>query len=123
MKTFQFVVAALMAVSSLAFFAPAAIRVQSPRAVRPTGVSPLRMCEPSGTSTLEKVQEVVVEQLGVDKEEVVPQANFIDDLGADSLDTVELIMALEETFETEIPEETATTLVTVKDVVEFIEKH
>ena len=68
-----------------------------------------------------KVQSVIVEQLGVQEDEVTLEANFIDDLGADSLDTVELVMALEEEFETEIPDEEAEKLRTVSHVITFIE--
>ena len=63
-----------------------------------------------------------MEQLGVDADKVVPEASFIDDLGADSLDTVELIMAIEEAFDTEIPEEQATSISTVKDAIDFVSK-
>jgi acyl carrier protein len=72
---------------------------------------------------LEKVKEIVAEQLGVDEEEVVPEASFIDDLGADSLDIVELIMALEEEFDMEIPDEDAEKIVTVGDAVEYIKNN
>ena len=68
----------------------------------------------------EKVKEIVVEQLGVDEEEVSPQASFVDDLGADSLDIVELVMALEEEFDMEIPDEDAEKIVTVGDAVNYI---
>ena len=67
-----------------------------------------------------KVKEIIVEQLGVAETAVVPEASFIDDLGADSLDIVELIMALEEEFEIEIPDSDAEKVVTVNDVVEYI---
>lgn len=70
----------------------------------------------------DKVSELIVEQLGVDAEKVVPEATFIDDLGADSLDTVELIMAIEEEFDCEIPEEEATKITTVGEVISFVEK-
>lgn len=69
-----------------------------------------------------KVKDIIVEQLGVDADKVVPEASFIDDLGADSLDTVELIMAIEEEFDTEIPEEEAASIATVKDAVDFVSK-
>jgi acyl carrier protein len=69
-----------------------------------------------------KVRDIIVEQLGVDADKVVPEASFIDDLGADSLDTVELIMAIEEEFDTEIPEEQAATIATVKDAIDFVSK-
>ena len=70
----------------------------------------------------DKVTEIIVEQLGVDADKVVPEASFIDDLGADSLDTVELIMAIEEEFDTEIPEEEAVSISTVKDAIDFVSK-
>jgi acyl carrier protein len=69
-----------------------------------------------------KIRDIIVEQLGVDADKVVPEASFIDDLGADSLDTVELIMAIEEAFDTEIPEEEATSIATVKDAIDFVSK-
>ncbi len=68
-----------------------------------------------------RVKEIVCEQLGVSDEEVTPQASFIDDLGADSLDIVELVMALEEEYELEISDEDAEKIKTVQDVVTFIE--
>ncbi|MGK7957334.1 MAG: acyl carrier protein [Crocosphaera sp.] len=70
----------------------------------------------------EKVQDIVAEQLEVDKEKVTPEANFANDLGADSLDTVELVMALEEEFDIEIPDEAAEGIATVGTAVEYIEK-
>ncbi len=72
---------------------------------------------------LQKVREIVAEQLGVDVEEVTPEASFIDDLGADSLDTVELVMALEEAFDIEIPDEDAEQIKTVNDAIKYIESH
>lgn len=71
----------------------------------------------------DKVKSIIAEQLGVKIEEVKPEASFIDDLGADSLDTVELIMALEEEFNVEIPDEDAEKIIKVQDAVSFIEKH
>ncbi len=71
----------------------------------------------------EKVKDIIVEQLGVDPEKVTLEASFIDDLGADSLDIVELIMALEEEFDLEIPDEEAEKVTTVGDVVEYIKKN
>ena len=68
----------------------------------------------------EKVQQIVCEQLGVSPEEVKPEASFIDDLGAASLDTVELVMAFEEEFEIEIPDEEAEVIATVKNAVDYI---
>jgi len=79
----------------------------------------------SGTvDVAEKVKKIIVEQLGVEESEVKPDASFIEDLGADSLDTVELIMVLEEAFEIEIPDEDAEKIVHVKDAVQYIsERH
>jgi acyl carrier protein len=74
-------------------------------------------------SVEERVKQIIVEQLGVDEGEVTPTASFVDDLGADSLDTVELIMAFEEAFGIEIPDEDAEKITTVKDAVTYIEKH
>jgi acyl carrier protein len=71
----------------------------------------------------EKVKQIVVEQLGVDEAEVTPTASFVDDLGADSLDQVELVMAFEEAFELEIPDEDAEKIRTVQDAVDYIQKH
>ena len=71
----------------------------------------------------EKVKQIIVEQLGVDESEVTPTASFVDDLGADSLDTVELVMAFEEAFDVEIPDEDAEKIRTVKDAVEYIAKN
>ena len=68
----------------------------------------------------ERVKKIVVEQLGVKEEEVVPAASFVDDLGADSLDTVELVMALEEEFETEIPDEEAEKITTVQQAIDYV---
>lgn len=70
---------------------------------------------------LDKIKEVVVDQLGVDAEQVTLTANFVDDLGADSLDTVELIMAFEEEFDVEIPDTDAEKIKTVQDVINYIE--
>jgi acyl carrier protein len=71
----------------------------------------------------EKVKQIVVEQLGVEEGEVTPSASFVDDLGADSLDQVELVMAFEEAFDVEIPDEDAEKIRTVKDAIEYLEKH
>ncbi len=73
-------------------------------------------------AALEKVTEIIVEQLGVKPEEVTPEASFVDDLGADSLDTVELVMAFEEEFGVEIPDEDAEKIRTVGDAVKYIEE-
>lgn len=71
----------------------------------------------------ERVSKIVVEQLGVKEDEVTSEASFVDDLGADSLDTVELVMALEEEFECEIPDDQAEKITTVKQAVDFINAH
>ena len=71
-------------------------------------------------STLDKVKEVIIDKLGVEEDKIVPEASFVDDLGADSLDTVELIMQLEEEFGIEIPDEDAEKMTTVKSVVDYI---
>ncbi len=70
----------------------------------------------------DKIKRIVVEHLGVDEAKVTPEASFIDDLGAASLDTVELVMAFEEEFSVEIPEDAAEKIATVKDAIEYIEK-
>jgi acyl carrier protein len=70
----------------------------------------------------ERVKKIVIEHLGVDAAKVAESASFIDDLGADSLDTVELVMAFEEEFSVEIPDDAAETILTVGDAVKFIEK-
>ena len=71
----------------------------------------------------ERVKKIVVEHLGVDESKVGDTASFIDDLGADSLDTVELVMAFEEEFGCEIPDDAAEKIVTVKDAIDFISEH
>ena len=71
----------------------------------------------------EKVKKMIVEQLGVNESEVVPEAKFIDDLGADSLDIVELVMALEDEYGIEIPDEDAEKIETVGDAIRYIEEH
>lgn len=71
----------------------------------------------------ERVKKLICEQLGVKEEEVKDEASFVDDLGADSLDTVELVMALEEEFETEIPDEEAENITTVKEAIDYILAH
>ncbi|MCG6943221.1 MAG: acyl carrier protein [Thiohalocapsa sp.] len=75
------------------------------------------------SSVQERVTKIVVEQLGVKEEEVTPESSFVDDLGADSLDTVELVMALEEEFDTEIPDEDAENITTVKQAIDYINEH
>jgi acyl carrier protein len=74
-------------------------------------------------SVAEKVKAIVVEQLGVSADEVKPEASFVEDLGADSLDLTELIMAMEEAFDLEIDDEEAQKILKVKDAIEYIEKH
>jgi acyl carrier protein len=71
----------------------------------------------------EKVKQIISEQLGVEEAEVTPTASFVDDLGADSLDTVELVMALEENFDIEIPDDAAEKIRTVQDAIDYIDKH
>ncbi|MGM0438610.1 MAG: acyl carrier protein [Bacillota bacterium] len=73
--------------------------------------------------TLDRVKSIVVEELAVDEDEVTAEASFIDDLGADSLDVVELIMAFEEEFELEIPDEDAENIATVQDAVDYIKEN
>ncbi|MGB1341448.1 MAG: acyl carrier protein [Pseudomonadales bacterium] len=75
------------------------------------------------STIVERVTKLVCEQLGVKENEVTLEASFVEDLGADSLDTVELVMALEEEFETEIPDEEAEKITTVKEAVDYIEAH
>ncbi|MAI77436.1 MAG: acyl carrier protein [Deltaproteobacteria bacterium] len=70
-----------------------------------------------------RMTDLIVEQLGVAREEVVMKASFVDDLGADSLDIVELVMCIEESFEIEIPDEDAEKIQTIGDAVEYVEKH
>ena len=79
------------------------------------------MAETNGVS--DRVKNIIVEQLGVNPSEVTPQAHFVNDLGADSLDTVELVMALEEEFDTEIPDEEAEKIQTVGQAVDYITAH
>ena len=77
----------------------------------------------SNTNIEERVKKIIVDMLGVKPEDVVPEASFADDLGADSLDTVELVMALEEEFETDIPDEEAEKINTVQAAIDYITKH
>lgn len=70
----------------------------------------------------DRIKKIIVEQLGVEEDDVVPEAKFVEDLGADSLDTVELVMALEEEFEIEIPDEDAEKIQTVSAAIEFIKE-
>lgn len=75
------------------------------------------------TDTEKRVKQIIMEQLGVSEEEVRPEASFVDDLGADSLDLVELVMALEEEFGQEIPDEDAEKIVTVQDAFNYVNDH
>jgi acyl carrier protein len=72
------------------------------------------------TNLEQRISEMIIEQLGATKEEIVPEASFIDDLGADSLDIVELVMAMEETFDIEIPDEDAEKIQTIGDAVAYL---
>jgi acyl carrier protein len=72
---------------------------------------------------LNKIKQIVADQLGIDEDDVVPEASFIDDLGADSLDIVELIMAFEEEFDLEIPDEDAEKIATVKNAIDYIKNN
>ena len=74
------------------------------------------------SDTAEKVKKIVVEHLGVEESKVTPEASFIDDLGADSLDTVELVMPFEEAFGVEIPDDAAEKITTVKDAIDYIDQ-
>ena len=74
-------------------------------------------------ATVEKVKQIIAEQLGVDENEITPSSSFVEDLGADSLDVVELVMQFEEAFDLEIPDEDAEKIKTVKDATEYIEKN
>lgn len=71
----------------------------------------------------ERVKKIVVEHLGVEEAKAVPEASFIDDLGADSLDTVELVMAFEEEFNCEIPDDAAEKIATIQDAISYLEQH
>jgi acyl carrier protein len=79
--------------------------------------------EGCGMSVEAKVKAIIVQQLGVDAEKVTAEASFVDDLGADSLDVVELVMAFEEEFDVEIPDEAAEKIATVKDAVQFLQSN
>ncbi len=74
-------------------------------------------------SVADDVKQIIAEQLGVDEEEVKPEAKFVEDLGADSLDTVELVMAMEEKFGIDIPDSEAEKIATVKDAIDYVESH
>ena len=75
------------------------------------------------SDTADRVKKIVVEHLGVEEDKVTPDASFIDDLGADSLDIVELVMAFEEEFNVEIPDDAAEKITTVKDATDYIDQH
>lgn len=75
------------------------------------------------TKVEDQVKKIVIEQLGVNSDQVTPEASFVDDLGADSLDTVELVMALEEEFNTEIPDDEAEKITTVKQAIDYIQSN
>ena len=77
----------------------------------------------SNSNIEDRVKKIIVDMLGVKPEDVVPEASFVDDLGADSLDTVELVMALEEEFETEIPDQDAEKINTVQAAIDYIKSH
>ena len=81
------------------------------------------MATNTGKPVEERVKEIIVEQLGVEENDVVPTAKFIEDLGADSLDTVELVMAFEEAFDIEIPDEDAEKITTVGDAIKYIKEN
>lgn len=81
------------------------------------------MAETVSGNISERVKKIIVEQLGVDPGEVTPQAHFVNDLGADSLDTVELVMALEEEFDTEIPDDQAEKIQTVGQAIDYVTAH
>jgi acyl carrier protein len=82
-----------------------------------------KLCKEEPTMAVEeRVKKIIVEQLGVEEDDVVPEAKFVEDLGADSLDTVELVMALEEEFEIEIPDEDAEKFQTVSAAIDFIKE-
>lgn len=74
-------------------------------------------------SVEQKVSQIIAEQLGIEASKVKPAASFVDDLGADSLDRVELVMALEEAFGVEIPDDDADKIVTVQDAIDYVQKH
>jgi acyl carrier protein len=115
----------------LAFFAGAALRNRTKKAEPAAGGNSRGTIEQSLRATkgvsmadiAERVKKIVVEHLGVEPEKVNDKASFIDDLGADSLDTVELVMAFEEEFGCEIPDDAAETILTVGDAVKFLEKN
>ena len=88
---------------------------------KPCFVLPSRILEEQMESVADRVKKIIVEQLGVEEDRVTPEASFVDDLGADSLDTVELVMALEEEFGIEIPDDAAEKITRVQEAVVYIE--
>jgi acyl carrier protein len=88
-----------------------------------TGATTMASVTERNPVTVEKVKQIIAEQLGVDENEITPSSSFVEDLGADSLDTVELVMALEENFSIEIPDEDAEKIRTVQDAIDYIDKH
>jgi acyl carrier protein len=106
---------------------PAIVHATRPQSQRlgapPTEPTPKRTRLDKMSDIAERVKKIVVDHLGVEAEKVTENASFIDDLGADSLDTVELVMAFEEEFGCEIPDDAAETILTVGDAVKFLEKN
>jgi len=99
-----------------------ALLVVGASAFAPGPVARTRVSSALFSEKADRVKEIIVTQLGVEADKVVPTATFIEDLGADSLDTVEMIMAIEEEFDCEIPEEEAGGITTVQEVIDFVEK-
>jgi acyl carrier protein len=94
------------------------------RRIRPASKPKIKQSREFQMSSLEeKVKKIIAEQLSVSEDQITPQASFVEDLGADSLDTVELVMALEEEFEIDIPDEEAEKIVTFQDVLNYIKSH
>lgn len=89
----------------------------------PSGGSSINSSKPNLASLEKRVKKIISDQLGLEERELNSKLSFVDDLGADSLDIVELIMALEEEFEMEIPDEHAEKIITVKDAVEYVKQH
>ena len=88
-----------------------------------TYIYPRREGKPAMENIEQRVKKIVAEQLGVNEAEIKSESSFVDDLGADSLDTVELVMALEEEFETEIPDEEAEKIATVQQAIDYVKAH
>ena len=88
-----------------------------------THIYPRREGKPAMENIEQRVKKIVAEQLGVNEAEIKNESSFVDDLGADSLDTVELVMALEEEFETEIPDEEAEKIATVQQAIDYVKAH